>query len=100
MASAHTCAKGGNPAFTADQLAPAVVLFRIPPPSVPAYTIIGVAGSIASANTTPFVIAPVAVRLAPPVVLLNTPSPAVPAYTMLAFVGSTASACVVAQFGP
>lgn len=54
---------------------------KTPPPSVPAYIIVWVAGLIASAVTDEPA-SPTLVQVLPESVLLNTPPPFVPAYSV------------------
>src|SRR6266496_1284152 len=79
-----------RPGLTRTQLPPPLTLLKSPL-IVPAYTVAGVTGSIAMAETVMFV-RPVltAVQLPPPLTLLNTPPPPVPAYTVAGVAGSIA----------
>src|SRR6266542_3100795 len=90
-----------RPVLTAAQLPPPLTLLNTPPPSVPAYTVAGVAGSIVRALTFRFVRpALTAAQLPPPLPLLNTPPPFVPAYTVAGVTGSTARALTMPPSGP
>src|SRR5207253_3601580 len=82
-----------SPLFAARQCSPPSVLLNAPPSRVPAYTVVGIAGSIARAPTKRLV-SPLfaANQSAPPSVLLNTPPSKVPAYSVVGIAGSIARA--------
>src|SRR5690242_6677297 len=77
------------PLFMAVQLAPPLVVLKRPLLKVPAYMVVGVAGSIASARIPGLLGKPLfsVVQVTPPSVLFNTPAPA-PTYIAAGFAGS------------
>src|SRR5580765_2268092 len=94
-----------SPLLIGFQCAPPSMVLNTPAPSVAAYSVVGVCGSIASSLTTTSgrpVIA--AVQLAPPFVLLNTPlippGAAAAAYSVVVVVGSTTIDLILQPNGP
>src|SRR5579862_9344966 len=87
-----------SPVVITRQLLPLSVLLYNTPPSVPAYNVLGVLGSIASAVMLPTLGKPT--RQLPPLsVLLYTP-PSVPAYNVLGVLGSIARAMTSLTMNP